>query len=255
MKYLRFQLPNTSHWNWGVVENHPIIEQLTHSYFESSIKNGQTYEISQVKLGSPVLPSKIIAVGLNYRDHIHEFGHPVPDHPILFLKPPTALIGPGDEIVLPRQSQQVDFEGELAVVIKKTAFQITREEAPGYILGYTCLNDVTARDLQKIDGQWTRAKSFDTFAPLGPWIVSGINPARLRIITRVNGIIRQQSETSQLLFSVNELVSFISRIMTLLPGDVIATGTPSGVGPLVPGDLVEVDIDEIGILTNQVKGQ
>ncbi len=254
MKYLRFLLPHSSQLAWGIIEKNQIIEQLTHSYFESEEKKGKTFPLSQVKLCAPTLPSKIIAVGLNYRDHIQEFGHEIPDNPILFIKPPTAVIGPEKEIILPHQSQQVDFEGELAVVIKKTARNLSPEYAPQYILGYTCFNDVTARDLQRKDGQWTRAKSFDTFAPIGPWIVTDVNPTHLHITTRVNGKKRQESDTSQLLFSVNHLVSFVSEIMTLLPGDVIATGTPSGVGPLSPGDVVEVEIEHIGILKNLVKG-
>ena len=184
-----------------------------------------------------------MAVGLNYHDHIQEFGHEVPDHPILFIKPSTAVLEPGGTILLPPQSNQVDFEGELAVVIKQTAYQITVQAVPNYILGYTCFNDVTARDLQRIDGQWTRAKSFDTFAPIGPWITPELNPDSLQIITRVNGTIRQQSNTKHLVFPIYELVSFISHIMTLLPGDIIATGTPSGVGPLKPGDRVDIEIE------------
>jgi 2-keto-4-pentenoate hydratase/2-oxohepta-3-ene-1,7-dioic acid hydratase in catechol pathway len=253
MKYLRFLKPDTNQWSWGIIEKDSIIEEFSDSYFNSSEKNGFSLNLSQVKLGSPTLPSKVVAVGLNYRDHIQEFGHQVPDHPILFIKPSTAVLEPGGTILLPQQSNQVDFEGELAVVIKQTAYQITAQDAPNYILGYTCFNDVTARDLQSIDGQWTRAKSFDTFAPIGPWIVSKLNPNRLQILTRVNGTIRQQSNTKHLVFPINELVAYISQVMTLLPGDVIATGTPSGVGPLKPGDRVDVEIEGIGILTNLVR--
>ena len=253
MKYLRFQKPDTNQWAWGIMENEPIVEELSNSYFDSLIKNGKSFDLSNIKLGLPTLPSKIVAVGLNYRDHIQEFGHQVPENPILFIKPSTTALETEGTIVLPPQSNQVDFEGELAIVIKQTAYHITVEEAPNYILGYTCFNDVTARDLQRIDGQWTRAKSFDTFAPLGPWIVPKINPNCLQIITRVNGIIRQQSNTKHLVFPIYELVSYISQIMTLLPGDVIATGTPSGVGPLYCGDRVDVEIEGIGILTNQAR--
>lgn len=253
MKYLRFQKPDTNQWSWGTIENGSMIEEFSDSYFNSSEKNGISFQLSQVKLGSPTLPTKIVAVGLNYRDHIQEFGHEVPDHPILFIKPSTAVLEPGGIILLPPQSSQVDFEGELAIVIKHTAHQITDQEAPNYILGYTCFNDVTARDFQRIDGQWTRAKSFDTFAPMGPWIVPVVDPNHLQIVTRVNGTIRQQSNTKHLVFPIYELVSYISHIMTLLPGDVIATGTPSGVGPLIPGDRVDIEIEGIGILTNLVR--
>jgi 2-keto-4-pentenoate hydratase/2-oxohepta-3-ene-1,7-dioic acid hydratase in catechol pathway len=253
LKYLRFQKPDTNQWSWGIIENGTMIEEFSNSYFNSLGKNGLSHQLTQVKLGSPTLPTKIVAVGLNYHDHIQEFGHEVPDHPILFIKPSTAVLEPGGTILLPPQSNQVDFEGELAVVIKQTAYQITVQAAPNYILGYTCFNDVTARDLQRIDGQWTRAKSFDTFAPIGPWITPELNPDSLQIITRVNGTIRQQSNTKHLVFPIYELVSFISHIMTLLPGDIIATGTPSGVGPLKPGDRVDIEIEGIGILTNLVR--
>lgn len=253
MKYLRFQKPDTNQWSCGIIENGTMIEEFSNSYFNSSEKNGLSHQLTQVKLGSPTLPTKIVAVGLNYHDHIQEFGHEVPDHPILFIKPSTAVLEPGGTILLPTQSNQVDFEGELAVVIKQTAYQITVQAAPNYILGYTCFNDVTARDLQRIDGQWTRAKSFDTFAPIGPWITPELNPDSLQIITRVNGTIRQQSNTKHLVFPIYELVAYISQIMTLLPGDVIATGTPSGVGPLKPGDRVDIEIEGIGILTNLVR--
>lgn len=253
LKYLRFQKPDVNQWKWGIIESGTKIEEFSDSYFYSLEKTGFSLQLNQAKLGSPTLPTKIVAVGLNYRDHIQEFGHEVPDHPILFIKPSTAVLEPGGTILLPPQSCQVDFEGELAVVIKHTAYQITASEAPDYILGYTCFNDVTARDLQRIDGQWTRAKSFDTFAPIGPWIVPDLNPDNLQIITTVNGIIRQQSNTKHLVFPIYQLVSYISHIMTLLPGDVIATGTPSGVGPLQPGDQVDIEIEGIGILNNLVR--
>jgi 2-keto-4-pentenoate hydratase/2-oxohepta-3-ene-1,7-dioic acid hydratase in catechol pathway len=177
----------------------------------------------------------------------------LPEDPIIFIKPPSAAIGPGGEIIYPSSSKHVDYEGELAVVIGKRAKNISSSFASDYILGYTCFNDVTARDLQQKDGQWTRAKSFDTFAPLGPWIAD-IDPSELDIRTRVNGIFKQDSNTSDLIFSVPRLVEFISQIMTLEPGDVIATGTPPGVGPLKSGDVVEIEIEGIGVLRNFVRG-
>ena len=197
-------------------------------------------------------PSKVIAIGLNYYDHARELKMPVPDHPIMFMKPSTAVIKNGGAIIYPRQSKNVHYEGELAIVIGKKARNILKSEAAKYIKGYTCANDVTARDIQNIDGQWTRAKSFDTFCPLGPKIVTDIDPANLNICTRVNGRTKQNSNTKNMIFDVYELVSFVSSVMTLLPGDVIITGTPPGVGPLNVGDTVEVEIEGIGILKNKV---
>ncbi len=209
--------------------------------------------VREVRFLSPARPSKIIALGLNYRDHAAELGMALPEEPLLFLKPPSAVIGPEDEIVLPPQSKRVDYEAELAVVIGRKAKNVPPEEALDYVLGYTCFNDVTARDLQKKDGQWTRAKSFDTFAPFGPWIETELDPSNLKIEARVNGEIRQKSSTQELVFSVPEIISFVSQIMTLLPGDVIATGTPPGVGPLAPGDVVEIEVEGIGVLRNRVR--
>jgi len=198
-------------------------------------------------------PSKIIAIGLNYHDHAKELNMPIPDHPIMFLKPPTTVIQSGQEIIYPPQSNNVHYEGELAIVIKDKIKNVSKEEASKHIKGYTCANDVTARDLQNIDGQWTRAKSFDTFCPLGPGIARDIDPLNLKVQTRVNGQVKQSSNTKNMIFNVFELVSFVSSVMTLLPGDVIITGTPPGVGPLKVGDTVEIDIEGIGILKNSVK--
>jgi 2-keto-4-pentenoate hydratase/2-oxohepta-3-ene-1,7-dioic acid hydratase in catechol pathway len=197
-------------------------------------------------------PTKIIAIGLNYFDHAKELKMDIPDHPLIFLKPPTSIIGNGDVIILPPQTKELHYEGELAVIIKEKVKNVSKDEARRFIAGYTCANDVTARDLQRIDGQWTRAKSFDTFCPLGPRIVSDIDPQHLSIITRVNGTVKQNSNTINMIFGVFELVSFISEIMTLLPGDVIITGTPPGVGAIEVGDVVEVEIEGIGVLKNAV---
>jgi 2-keto-4-pentenoate hydratase/2-oxohepta-3-ene-1,7-dioic acid hydratase in catechol pathway len=193
-----------------------------------------------------------VALGLNYADHATECGLPLPEQPIVFLKPPTAVIGHLDQIIYPAMSQQVDYEAELAVVIGRRAKSVPSHEARRYVLGYTCSNDVTARDLQQEDGQWTRSKSFDTFSPLGPWIVTDLNPSRLAITCRVNGQVRQAGNTTDMVFNVWDLVSFISQVMTLEPGDVIMTGTPAGVGPISPGDVVEVEIEGIGTLKNEV---
>ena len=207
--------------------------------------------MEDVELLAPCCPSKIVCVGLNYVEHAKELKMKLPDEPILFLKPPSAVISPGAEIVVPKSSERVDYEGELGVVIGKRCKAIASDEAKKYVLGYTCFNDVTARDLQQKDVQWTRAKSFDTFAPFGPWIAS-IDPANADIETRVNGEVKQSSNTSDLIFGVPKLIEFISQVMTLEPGDVIATGTPPGVGRLEKGDMVEVEIKGIGVLKNRV---
>ncbi|MEW6347658.1 MAG: fumarylacetoacetate hydrolase family protein [Thermodesulfobacteriota bacterium] len=211
------------------------------------------FDLSHVRLLAPVEPSKVVAVGLNYRDHAQELGQALPEEPLLFLKPSTTVIGLGDPIRLPPQSARVDYEAELGIVIGKTAKGVTASQAKDHILGYTCLNDVTARDLQVKDGQWTRAKGFDTFCPLGPWIETELNPSDLGVELFVNGELKQRSRTSNLIFDPWQLVEFISGIMTLWPGDVIATGTPSGIGPLKPGDVVEVSIEGIGKLVNPVE--
>ncbi|HEY6037367.1 MAG TPA: fumarylacetoacetate hydrolase family protein [Kofleriaceae bacterium] len=197
-------------------------------------------------------PTKIIGIGQNYRAHAKEMGKGIPDEPLMFLKPPSALILDGAPIWRPEGYDRVDFEGELGVVIKQRTQRISREHALDAVLGYTCVNDVTVRDLQKKDGQWTRAKGFDTFCPIGPRVVADLDPRDLRLITRVNGNVRQDSSTSDLIFDVATLIEFCSRHMTLEPGDVISTGTPAGVGNLDPGDLVEVEISGIGTLSNPV---
>jgi len=209
--------------------------------------------ITEVKLLSPVIPTKIIAIGKNYVDHAAEMGSDVPTTPVLFMKPPTAVIGPLSPIKRPPESSNVHYEGELAVVMGKVTRNVSPDDALGRVLGYTAANDVTARDLQRSDGQWTRAKGFDTFLPLGPAIDTEFDPVEPHTITTsVNGVVRQEGVTSDLVFGVADLVSFISRVMTLLPGDVILTGTPAGVGPIVEGDRVEVDIEGIGVLLNPV---
>jgi 2-keto-4-pentenoate hydratase/2-oxohepta-3-ene-1,7-dioic acid hydratase in catechol pathway len=209
----------------------------------------------EVKVLAPLMPSKIVAVGLNYASHVAEMksDRPAPSAPLLFLKPPTSIIGPDEGIFYPEQCKALHYEGELGVIIKQRARKVQLREASEYILGYTCLNDVTARDWQMADGQWTRGKSYDTFCPIGPVIALDIkNPNALKIETRLNGKARQSASTADLLFKVEDLVSYISHHMTLLPGDIIATGTPEGVGPMKIGDTVEVEIEEIGVLRNQV---
>ncbi len=198
-------------------------------------------------------PTKVVLVGLNYKDHAKELQMPLPDEPILFLKPPTSVIGPEEYIVYPSQSVRVDYEAELAVVIKDTCKNIEPDAVMEFVEGFTCLNDVTARDLQKKDVQWTRAKSFDTFCPVGPRIVSDIDPNNVKIQSFLNGELKQDSNTSNFIFTTEELVSFTSKVMTLLPGDIIATGTPSGIGAMQRGDTVEIKIEGIGTLRNYVR--
>ncbi|MNS36397.1 Ureidoglycolate lyase [compost metagenome] len=206
-------------------------------------------------LSVPVRPSKILCVGRNYAEHAAELGHDVPAEPLIFMKPPSSLIGSGEAIVLPAISERVDFEGELAVVIGRRCRHVAEADAMGVIGGYTILNDITARDLQKKDGQWARAKGFDTFAPCGPRLVTDLDPTDLEIKTLVNGELRQHGRTSQFIFSIPRVIAFISRAMTLEEGDVISTGTPSGVGPLKPGDTVEVWVESIGSLINPVRAE
>jgi len=212
----------------------------------------QPIPLNEARLLPPVNPSKIVCVGRNYREHAKELGNEVPADILIFLKPPSSLLAPEGQIVMPQISERVDYEGELAVVIGKKCRNATESEALSFVRGYTCANDVTARDLQARDGQWARAKGFDTFCPLGPWIRTDLDPADLELTTVVNGEIRQNARTSQLLHDVTALITYVSAVMTLLPGDVLLTGTPAGVGPLKEGDEVAVTIENIGTLTNGV---
>ncbi len=228
------------------------VRPLRGTYFEDPVPTGEEIRLSGLRLLSPVLPSKVVAVGKNYLEHAQEMGGDVPEEPVIFLKPSTSVIGPGDSVPYPSASTRVDHEAELAVVIGRLARRVASGEAGRYVLGYACGNDVTARDLQQRDGQWTRAKGFDGFCPLGPWIETELDPADLAIECRVNGETRQAARTSQLAFGPAELVEFVSAVMTLLPGDVILTGTPAGVGPIAVGDSLEVEIEGIGSLVNGV---
>jgi 2-keto-4-pentenoate hydratase/2-oxohepta-3-ene-1,7-dioic acid hydratase in catechol pathway len=214
---------------------------------------GTRFAAPDVRFLAPVLPTKIVAIGRNYLEHIREMGNEPPSEPLIFLKPSTAVIGPADAIVRPdRLSQRVDFEGELAIVFGRLCRDVPAERVPEVIFGYTCANDVTARDLQASDGQWSRAKGFDTFCPLGPWIETDLDAADLQLTTRVNDEIKQDSRTSLLIHDIPTLVTYVTAVMTMLPGDVLLTGTPAGVGPLVAGDTVSVSIEGIGTLTNRV---
>ncbi len=250
MKLVRFQVHGRT--ACGILSGEEVTE-LEGDFF-GTLKNLATgHARAGVRLLAPCSPSKVVAVGLNYRDHAQELGLPVPDTPIIFLKPATTVIGPGDAVLYPAASSRVDYEAELGIVIKDRVKDIRPEEARRHILGYTCANDVTARDLQKKDGQWTRAKSFDTFCPVGPWIETELDPDDLLVESYLNGARRQSSRTSQFIFKADHLVSFISQVMTLYPGDLIITGTPAGIGPMEPGDEIEVRIEGIGSLKNVVK--
>ena len=251
MKLCRFA-DKKSNMLFGIVENKIIIE-IEGTPFNSFTIKDKKHNLDEVKLLAPCVPSKIVAIGLNYKDHAAEMNKKIPDDPMLFLKPSSSVIAHEDNIIYPsHMSSRVDFEGELAVVISKEAKHIKPSSALDYVLGYTCINDVTARDLQAKDGQFTRAKGFDTFAPLGPWIETRLSPFDLEIKTFLNGDLKQHSNTSNLIFPIPKLISFISNVMTLYPGDIISTGTPSGIAPMKPGDRVEVEIQGIGILRNYI---
>ena len=249
MRIVRFQYQGTT--GYGLVEGETVYA-LEGELYGRLQRGAAVAPLDKVRLLAPCQPSKVVAVGLNYGDHAAETRNVLPAEPLLFLKPATSVIGPDEAIVCPAMSQQVDYEAELAVVIGRRARQVSAGEATGYVLGYTCANDVTARDIQQRERHNSRAKSFDTFCPLGPWIVTNVCPDDLAIQCRVNGVLRQDSRTSQLVFGVPALVSFISQVMTLLPGDVVLTGTPAGIGPLAPGDVVEVEIEGVGVLRNPV---
>jgi len=249
MKFIRFADSDLVE-HYGVIEGNDIYE-IKESPFESVSRTNVRFSVDNIKFLPPCKPSKIVAVGLNYKDHAEEMGKPIPDEPILFIKPSTSVIAHEDNIIYPdHMSSRVDYEGELGVVIGKEAKNIDSKNTENYIFGYTCINDITARDLQAKDGQFTRAKGFDTFAPLGPYIETEIDPSNLELKTYLNGKTKQHSRTSNLIFSVPRLLSFISQVMTLYPGDVISTGTPSGIAPMKPGDKVEVEIQGIGLLRN-----
>ena len=258
MRLARFVLDNQV--SYGLVDHldddsptpDTVIMRLEGHPFERPQPTGEVIPLAEVKLIAPVLPSKVIAVGRNYAAHNEEMGNTAPEEPMIFIKPSTTIVGPGAPIQLPSASKQVDHEAELAIVIGRLCRDVPEADVEQVVLGITCANDVSARDLQKSDGQWGRAKGFDSFCPLGPWISLGLDPDGLDISCTVNGEVRQNSNTSYMLRDARMLVSWISHVMTLLPGDVILTGTPAGVGPLAPGDECSVTIAGIGTLTNPV---
>jgi len=249
MKIVRYSIGRTT--KFGILDN-DIIHGLTGTPYSRLMRSGISHGISDVKLLAPCNPSKIVAIGVNYRSHGEEMSHRIPTEPLIFIKPPTSVIGPEAGINYPPSSERVDYEGELGVVIGKRTRPVSAQEAREFIFGYTCVNDVTARDIQARDKQWTRAKGFDTFCPIGPCIETELDPHNLTLETRLNGERKQHTSTADLIFPVDELVSFISHVMTMMPGDVIATGTTSGIGPMQPGDTVEVEIEGIGTLRNYV---
>jgi 2-keto-4-pentenoate hydratase/2-oxohepta-3-ene-1,7-dioic acid hydratase in catechol pathway len=253
MRYVRFL--NEAKAYWGILVQEELIQPLTGAPYLGGVPKGRPVPLQAVRLLAPCEPNKIVAVGKNYHDHIQEFDSLIPETPILFIKPSTCVNDPDSPIIMPplSLSQRIDYEGELALVISRRASRVSVADAGQYILGYTCFNDVTARDIQKQDNQWTRAKGFDGFAPIGPVLTDEVDPGSLMLRTRLNGKIMQQSSTSRLIWPVNELVAFASQAMTLLPGDVITTGTPSGVGPMHDGDLVEICIEGIGCLRNRAQ--
>jgi 2-keto-4-pentenoate hydratase/2-oxohepta-3-ene-1,7-dioic acid hydratase in catechol pathway len=256
MKLCRFTQPTLSEPRYGIIEGEVIRPLIDADAFGSlPCAHSDRIPISEVNLLAPVAPSKIVCVGRNYTEHAAELGNQMPSEPLLFLKAPSAIIASGESIKLPSASAQVEHEGELGIVIGRKASNLLDKQDPlTYVLGYTCVNDVTARDLQRKDVQFTRAKSFDTFCPVGPFIATDINPADVAVTTRVNGEMKQNARTSTMAFSVPYLLRYISRVMTLLPGDLIATGTPAGVSKLKEGDVVEVEVEGIGVLRNSVAG-
>lgn len=250
MRIVRFEHDGAV--GYGCVEGDTVY-RLEGSPFEDPKRGTVVGAINDVRLLAPCEPTKVVAVGLNYRSHAQEMELDLPTEPILFMKPSTAVVGPLEDVMYPAMSQRVDYEAELAVVIGRRAKMLAPDEAASHILGYTCGNDVTARDLQKKDGQWTRSKGFDTFCPLGPWLVTDLDdPNNVGLSCRVNGVVKQTGNTSDLVFDVFALVSFISQIMTLEPGDVVMTGTPSGIAPVKRGDVMEIAIEGIGVLRNTV---
>lgn len=249
MRYVRFE--STGGPRWGVVKGEEVLTLSKPPYGELDYDGGKL-PLGQCKLLAPCDPTKIVCVGKNYVDHAREMGAEPPGFPVLFLKGPNTLNRPEGAVCAPKFVERLDYEGELAVVIRRRAKDVKAKDFSDYVLGYTCLNDVTARDIQGHDGQWTRGKSMDGFCPIGPWVSDEVDPAGLKLATRLNGKTVQQGDTADFIMPIPQLLEFIAAAMTLEPGDVVATGTPAGVGPMIPGDQVEVEIEGIGVLKNQV---
>jgi len=239
---------------WARLTDDDMVAPLAQAPWRGEAPAGPAVPLAQATLLAPTEPTKIIGIGLNYHAHVQASfsADKAPDHPLIFLKPPSSVIGPGEKIIHPPQSQRVDYEAELGVIIGKEARRVPADRAADYIFGLTCVNDVTARDLQKTDGQWSRAKGFDTFCPVGPWAVCGLDYSDLLVEGILNGEIMQSGRTSRMIFKIPELISYVSSVMTLLPGDIISTGTPAGIAPMKPGDRIEVRVEGIGSLVNQM---
>jgi 2-keto-4-pentenoate hydratase/2-oxohepta-3-ene-1,7-dioic acid hydratase in catechol pathway len=251
MRFVRFQLKDQSPRQGWILDDK--VGEVEGDFFGEYRRLKAEIPLEEVRLLAPCQPGKIICVGRNYADHAREMGNEVPKVPLIFMKPPSSVINPGDTILLPRQSNQVEHEAELVAVIGKSGRHITADQAREYVFGYTIGNDITARDLQKSDGQWTRAKGFDTFCPFGPWIDTEFDPADALITCRVSGQPRQMGSTRDMVFNIGTLIAFVSSVMTLEPGDLVMTGTPAGIGPLLDGDEVIVEIEGLGTLTNPVR--
>jgi 2-keto-4-pentenoate hydratase/2-oxohepta-3-ene-1,7-dioic acid hydratase in catechol pathway len=253
MRLLRFR--HGDRISTGAVQpGSDTIQVIVGTFFEDPLPTGEEIPVDDVMLLAPVLPSKLVCVGKNYAAHAAEFGMDVPEEPLLFLKPSTAVIGPGDPIRLLPISRRIDYEGELAVVMGRLARNVRAEDASRFILGFTCANDVTLRDLQRTDDQWARAKGFDGSCPLGPWIETSVDPTDAFVETRLNGDVVQHASTADMVFGVAELIEYVTAFMTLLPGDALLTGTPEGVGRLQDGDVVEVEVEGVGTLRNEAAG-
>lgn len=252
-KYIRFVTGDHRSPAYARVYGDSVLE-LDAAPWHGGEPTDRKYDLAEVRLQAPVEPSKIICIGLNYRAHVEasQSATEAPEYPLIFLKPPSSVIGPDAEIVHPSQSERVDYEAELGVVIGKTACKVTRDDAMNYVFGYTCVNDVTARDLQKKDGQWSRAKGFDTFCPVGPHVITDVDYSDLLVEGVLNGEVKQSGRTSLMIFDIPFLVSYISHVMTLEPGDLISTGTPAGIAPMKPGDVIEVRIDKVGTLSSRM---
>ncbi|HKK21370.1 MAG TPA: fumarylacetoacetate hydrolase family protein [candidate division Zixibacteria bacterium] len=252
-KYIRFRRSGTDEARYGLVSDNSVT-LLSRAPWLGVEKTSEQTALSAVSLLAPVEPSKIVCIGLNYQAHVQASfsADKAPEYPLIFLKPPSSIIGPGDKIVHPTQSERVDYEAELGVIISAKGKNVPESDAEKYIFGYTCVNDVTARDLQKKDGQWSRAKGFDTFCPVGPHIVTGVDNRDLLVEGILNGEIKQSGWTSLMIFKIPFLISYISSVMTLMPGDLISTGTPSGIAPMKSGDTIEVRVEHVGSLTNSM---
>ena len=251
MRFCRYSIAGEVR-GFGLVDADDAVAAIEGTPFTGFAPTGERFPLADVRLLAPIVPTKVVCIGKNYADHAREMGGEAPATPVVFMKPSTSIVGPGDPIVLPRDSNRVDYEGELAIVISRLCREVPAERVADVVLGFTVANDVTARDQQQTDGQWTRAKGHDTFCPLGPWIDTDVNPRDLHLQTTLDDMVMQDSRTSEMVHDVGAFVAFVTSFMTLVPGDVLLTGTPAGVGPMRPNQTVSVTIEGIGSLTNPV---